>query len=55
MLNSTHTKAEAEKIGDKRWKSVVQINEQCLIWTQSLILWKIMTFEKIQKYVFVHK
>ena len=25
------------------------------IWTQSLILWKIMTFEKMQKYVFVHK
>ena len=31
MLNSTHTKNESGKKLCQRWKSVLQINEQCCI------------------------
>ena len=32
MFNSTHKKEQKQKKLWQRWKSVVQINEQCCIW-----------------------
>ena len=48
MLNSTHTKNKSEKKWCQRWKSVLQINEQCCICKNNgnRILVKLISYKK---------